>query len=402
MLPLQSRQARALNFRALICVSVAAFSGLVCNVLAEKVDSLDSGQEKGYPWIAHSSVDAFYLTSPTEVVGSQPYQVSFYQGFTIQSLSFASFHMGLRTRETLAPGFTNAYREPFAIKLAATTELIRDFFFVSLGGNIPVFAGTLNSQDTLAIYQAVSEYCPLPFSDFLSPRAMQAEVFARYSWTSWSTLGGFLYARPALFTGLPGSPFYTSPYFGLAGRAILETGSSRHRFDAKSVWYSPEDNSQRIPAHDEGDVWQLRYGYLRSHGKVGWQSGIGLVMRMPDANRKLKLRSPLEKTPSNDNVQRVYGELALSWIPDPDILWRMHLLPKALIALKGAAIGFETEAGLGVGLKIWEVHRIRATGTLLYGSFSGKKYVGFGIKGEFAFRHLGFQDIEEQNDTEVR
>jgi hypothetical protein len=329
------------------------------------------------------------------VAGAQPYQVSLYQGFTIQSLSFASFHMGLRSRETHAPGFSKSYREPFAIKLAGTAELIRDFLFVSLGGNIPVYSGTLSAQDTLATYQALSEYSPLPFPSFLSPRSIQAEVFARYSWTSWSTLAGFLYARPTRFTGLPGSPFYTSPYFGLTGRAMLEAGSSRHRFDAKSVWYTGEDNAQRIPAHDEGDLWQLRYGYLKARGKVGWQAGLGMVMKLPDANRKLKLKSELEKTTSNDNIQRTYGEFSLSWIPDPKILWRIHLLPKVLFALKGTEIGHETEAGLTVGLKIWEVHRLRATGTFLYGGFSEKQYVGFGIKGEFSFRHLGFQDIEE-------
>jgi hypothetical protein len=176
---------------------------------------------------------------------------------------------------------------------------------------------------------------------------------------------------------------------------MLEAGSSRHRFDAKSVWYTGEDNAQRIPAHDEGDLWQLRYGYLKARGKVGWQAGLGMVMKLPDANRKLKLKSELEKTTSNDNIQRTYGEFSLSWIPDPKILWRIHLLPKVLFALKGTEIGHETEAGLTVGLKIWEVHRLRATGTFLYGGFSEKQYVGFGIKGEFSFRHLGFQDIEE-------
>src|SRR5438045_3999521 len=91
---------------------------------AQRNDTLESGQEKGYPWIAHSSLDAFYVASPANSGGVQPYQVSAYQGFTIQSLSFASFHMGLRSRETLAPGFNRPYREPFSLKLAGTAEIL--------------------------------------------------------------------------------------------------------------------------------------------------------------------------------------------------------------------------------------------------------------------------------------
>ena len=84
---------------------------------AQTADSAEYAKGRSYPWIAHSSVDAFYLSSPAEPGQSSPYQISLYQGFTIQSLSFAWFHIGLRSRETYVPGFDEAYREPMVLKL---------------------------------------------------------------------------------------------------------------------------------------------------------------------------------------------------------------------------------------------------------------------------------------------
>jgi hypothetical protein len=378
-----------------IILSTAAFIG---KTSAQNADSLDSGHEKGYPWIAHSSFEAFYLGSPTVPSISQPYQISLYQGMTIQSLSFASFHLGLRSRETVAPGIATPYREPFALKLAGTAEVLRNYLYLTLGGNIPILSGSISNSDSLALYQTINEYSPLPASGFLSPRALQVGVFSRYTWTAWSAFGGFTYVRPTRYKLIPNEAFYPAPYFDLVGRALLETGVSRHRFDAKTTFYSSEENDQRIPAHDEGDLWQLHYGYLKSYSKVALQGGLGFAARLPDANRKLKLKSELEKSVTNDNIQRGYSEFSLTWVPHPDILWRFHLLPKILFSVKGAEVGHETELGAGVGLKIWEVHRIRGGATLLYGNFAGKQYTGFGIRAEFAFRHLGFQDLESQSD----
>jgi len=374
---------------------------LAASAQAQKNDTLESGQEKGYPWIAHSSLDAFYLGSPANPGGIQPYQISAYQGFTIQSLSFASFHMGLRSRETFAPGFSQPYREPFSLKLSGTAELLRDFLYASLGGNIPILPGAINIEDTLALYQALNDYSPMPYSAFLSPRALEAGLFGRYSWSSWFALGGVTYARPARFTAIPDRASYPAPFFDIMVRAFLETGKSRHRWDAKATIYSDETNDQRIPAHSEGDLWQLRYEYLRSKTRVGYQAGLGTAVRLPDANRIFKRRSPLEPIATDDNIQRVYGELSVAWTPQPDILWRVHLLPKALFTMDGRS-GFEAETGLSMGLKIWEVHRIRATGTLLYGHFADQSYLGLGVRGEFSFRHLGFQDLEDAGDAGSR
>ncbi len=97
----------------------------------------------------------------------------------------------------------------------------------------------------------------------------------------------------------------------------------------------------------------------------------------------------------DENLQRAYGEAALTWVPSPDILWRLHVLPKAFFSWNGEQSGYEAETGISVGLKVWEYHRVRATGTMLMGALDGKQYLGFGIHAEFAFRHLGVQDLDE-------
>lgn len=361
---------------------------------------MDSAEDKGhgFPWIAHTSVDFFYLASPDLPNGDHPYQASLYQGFTIQSLSFAWFHMGLRSRETLAPGFSEAYREPFALKLQANVELLRDRLFASLGGNVPMLARSLDAADTLALYRAMNGYSPLPHSAFLSPQALHASVYGRYALANWTLLAGIGYVRPTLFELIPDKPFYPAPYFDVNLRAIYQGREARHRYDLKSSIFGVEGASMRIPAHDEGDWIQARYGYLKSLRRVGWQAGAGAALKLPDANRRLKLESDLVRPDRDENLQRVFAEFSLAWAPDPGVLWRLHLLPKALSDWGGKRMGHETEAGLSVGLKVWEYHRLRLAGTMLYGRMDDATYAGFGFRGEFAFRHLGLQDLDEGSD----
>ena len=363
---------------------------------AQRPDSSEGSQEHGFPWIAHSSVDLFYLSSPGEPGKPAPYQASLYQGFTIQSLTFAWFHIGLRSRETLAPGFSQPYREPFSLKLQASAELLRDYLYATLGGNIPMYGDTIPLADSLALYRAANEYNPMPFSAFLSPRALQGTLSGRYAWTNWTLLGGLGYARPALFHLMADRAFFPAAYFDFSGRVLFQTQGGRHRWDAKATLYGEEGNDIRIPAHKEGDLYQFRYEYLKSLRRVAWQGGLGAVVKLPDANRRLKLISDLQAPASDENPQRAYLELSVVWAPDPDLLWRAHLAPKAIFSWNGSQVGHETEAGLGMGLRIWEYHRIRLAGTILYGQVGDKAYTGFGLRGEFAFRHLGFQDMDGQ------
>ena len=367
---------------------------------AQKGDTSEAAQGHGFPWIAHTSVDGFYLGSPANPGGGNPYQVSLYQGFTIQSLTFAWFHIGLRSRETLAPGFSGPYREPFALKLQGSAEVLRDYLYVTLGGNIPILSDTIALADTLALYQSMNGYSPMPYSSYLSPQALQASVFARYAWTNWTLMGGFGYARPTLFRLIRDHAFFPAAYFDLSGRAVYQSRAARHRWDAKVSIFGDEGNEIRIPAHNEGDLYQLRYEYLKSLRRVAWQAGIGAAVKLPDANRHLKLKTDLEPAETDDNLQRAYLELSVSWAPHPDILWRVHAAPKAIFNWNGSAAGHETEAGLSMGLRIWEYHRIRVAGTALYGQVAERTYAGFGFRGEFAFRHLGFQDLDEGAEGE--
>jgi hypothetical protein len=98
-------------------------------------------------------------------------------------------------------------------------------------------------------------------------------------------------------------------------------------------------------------------------------------------------------------VQRAYAEAAWTWRPGPKAYWRIHLAPKALLEWSSRESGHETELGLGMGLRLWDVHRLRSTGTLLTGSFKGEEYLGFGLRIEFAFRHLGIQDLESEREN---
>lgn len=372
-----------------ICLALAAGAS------AQKSDTVDFSQERSFPWIARSSIDVFYLNSPAEAGRPYPYQASLYQGFTIQSLSFAWFHIGLRTRETYALGFSEPYQEPMLLKLQGSAEVLPDLFYATLGGNLPLIQGELDTGDTLALYRSINSYSGLPASDFLSPQALQVAVFGRYALTNWTLLAGVGYARATLFQGLPGKSFFPASYFDLFARAIYQARTARHRVDVKGSIYGEEGNSERISAHKEGEQIQFRYEYLKSFRKVGWQLGLGAAGKPPDKNRRLKLKSELEPAARDDNLQRAFGELSLTWVPSSDILWRLHAIPRAMFTWNGEAAGHETEMGISLGLKVWEFHRIRTTGTMLLGQFGGKQYTGFGIRAEFAFRHLGIQDLDD-------
>jgi hypothetical protein len=385
---------RAGGFRAALPMLLLA---LAAGAQAQRADSAEGPQGRGFPWIAHSSIDLFYLSSPAVPGKDNPYQASLYQGFTIQSLSFAWFHIGLRSRETLAPAFSQPYREPFALKLQASAEILRDYLFITLGGNIPMLTRTVDLADTLALYQAMNGYSPLPYSAFLSPQALHASVYGRYPLANWTLLAGVSYVRPALFSIIPEREFYPAPYFDLDARAIYQAREARHRLDLKASIYGDEGNSIRTPAHNEGDLIQARYGYLKSHRKVGWQAGLGMALKLPDANRLIMLPSELLPPDKDENLQRVFAEFSLAWTPDPAILWRVHLLPKAVFNWSGD-LGHETETGLSMGLKIWEYHRLRVAGSMLYGQVADETYMGFGFRGEFSFRHLGLQDLDDGSD----
>ncbi len=363
--------------------------------LAQNPDSTDPGKERSFPWIAHSSCDLFYQHAPAEPGRPYPYQASLYQGFTIQSLSFAWFHLGLRTRETYAYGFERPYQEPMVLKLQMSAELLPDLAYASLGGNIPLMADKLDLNDTLALYQSLNGYSPFPGQDFISPRSVQAAVFGRYAWSNLTAMAGASYSRRSAYRGLPDRPFYPASYFDLFARLVFQGASARHRLDGRASLYAAEENEQRIPAHEEGDLFQLRYEWLKSLRKVGWQLGIGAAGKPPDKNRRLKLKSELAPAARDGNLQRAYGEAAVTWVPSPDILWRLHTLPKALFTWSGENAGYEAESGLTLGLRVWEYHRFRATGSVLTGSYEGKQYLGFGLRAEFAFRHLGIQDLDE-------
>lgn len=144
---------------------------------------------------------------------------------------------------------------------------------------------------------------------------------------------------------------------------------------------------------------QLRYAWLRASGRTAWQLGAGMLAKAFDYNRPLRLRTDLEQAEGNDNLQRLYAEAAWTWIPGPKTLWRAWLLPKALLEGATRESGHETELGLAMGMRVWEVHRLRVAGSLLYGGFKDRTYLGYGLKAEFAFRHLGFQDLEAQAET---
>jgi hypothetical protein len=363
---------------------------------AQKADSGDAAaKDRSYPWIAHSSLDVFYQHTPAQPGRPYPYQASLYQGFTIQSLSFAWFHLGLRTRETYAYGFEEPYQEPMVLKLQGSAELLPGLAYASLGGNIPLMADKLDLGDTMALYQSLNGYSPFPGQDFLSPTTVQAAVFGRYAWANLTGMAGASYARRSLYRGLPEQGFYPASYFDLFARFVYQGAAARHRLDGRASLYGSEETDQRIPAHAEGDLFQLRYEWLKSLRKVGWQLGAGAAGKPPDKNRRIKLKSELEPARRDENLQRAYGEAAVTWVPSPDILWRAHLLPKAVFGWNGEHSGYEAEAGLTLGLRVWEYHRFRATGTLLTGEFDGRQYLGFGIRAEFAFRHLGIQDLDE-------
>lgn len=367
--------------------------------LAGADTSETSAKAKGLPWIAHSSVDAFYLQSPAATGGSQPYQVSTYQGFTIQSLSFASFHAGWRFRETLAQGLTEPFREVFALKLMGTVEILRDYLFFSLGGSIPLVDGKVAESDTLALQKTLSEYSPLPAPNYITPQGLQVAVFGRYRLAAWDLMAGVAYSQPTQFEPVPGHPFHPASQLGGTFRAVLETDKSRHRFDAKGSRYGEEQTVTETPAHQEGAMYQARYAWLRSSARTAWQLGLGGAVKAPDANRQKRLRTALEPSEANDNVQRAYAEAAWTWSPSASQLWRVWLLPKALLEGSTRETGHETELGVTMGRRLWDVHRLRVGGTFLAGSFKGEDYLGFGLRAEFAFRHLGFQDLESQPEA---
>jgi hypothetical protein len=180
---------------------------------------------------------------------------------------------------------------------------------------------------------------------------------------------------------------------------LLETSAAQHRFDLRMSRYGDESTVDGVPAHREGLLYQARYAWLKPARRSAWQLGLGGLVKTPDQNRPLRLRTALEPAEANDNVQRAFGEAAWTWSPKPSLLWQAWLVPKGLLDGSTRDTGYEAELGLAMGLRLWEVHRLKASGTVLTGSFQGRDYLGLGMKVDFAFRHLGFRDLEAQGES---
>ena len=381
------------RFQAAASLSMLALSSVAAAGASDSVET----QSRGFPWIAHSSVEAFRLETPASP-GSQPYQISLYQAFTIQSLPFAWFHLGLRSRETMVAGLSKPFRDPASLRLMGTAEVVRDFAFVYLAGNVPLADEPVPAGDSGALYRGMTEYSPLPHPNFLAPRGLHAGIFGRHRFTTWETMAGISYARSALYDGLGGPEFYPAAYFDFFIRGVLEGEDWRDRFDIRATLYGEEGNRNRDPAHREGSLWQVRYGHLGFARRISWQLGGGAAYKLPDANRKLKLAGELPDAGSNYNLQRLYGEFALTFAPRTWWLMRLFVLPKLLAREEGWEVGHETEGGAALAFRLWGAHRLRVSGSTIYGEFLGKQYLGFGMRAEFAFRHLGFQDVAEEGE----
>jgi hypothetical protein len=379
---------RAAAFLLLGCAAAGA-------QVADKPDTAAEFQEKGIPWIARSSVDMFYSGSPESA-----YQISAYQGITLQSLRFAWFHVGMRTRETMAPGFSRPYSEPVILKLSGTAEVLRDFVYVFLSGNLPLVSDHVDVADTAALASAVGDYGIFPYQNFLSPQGVHVGAVGRYRFPDWDVMAGGSYARAGNFEPIEAVSFFPAAYFDVFARALYEGRAARHRFDAKAVLYGEESGTLRIAAHREGSLWQFRYGYLKFARGKSWQLGLGGAWKNPDLNRRLRIASTLQPVEANDNVQRAYAEIAVTFAPLPTWLMRAHVIPQALFTPAQAGFGYQTEAGLSWAARLWGVHRLRVAGTAVYGTFRDQTFIGLGLHAEFAFRHLGFQDLEDQGDAE--
>ena len=163
-----------------------------------------------------------------------PYQASLYQGFTIQSLSFAWFHVGLRTRETYALGFSEPYQEPMLLKLQGSVEVLPDLVYRHPGRQHPPYPARNGHRGYPGPLPGHERLQRLADSDFLSPQALHAAAFGATPDRTGPCWPASATRAPRCSRWIPGKSFFPAAYFDFFARAIYQGRAARHRLDLKS------------------------------------------------------------------------------------------------------------------------------------------------------------------------
>jgi hypothetical protein len=154
--------------------------------------------------------------------------------------------------------------------------------------------------------------------------------------------------------------------------------------------FGPEVTGDGREAHQEGLSTQFRYSAFGLGRDRLWMAALGFKVKWKDANRKIMLDIPPEKTEMNDNLQTVYCEIAKNltstfWF----IHWSFINRVETQWRPSDGAIYLENTFDIRGFRKIWTHYGLETRLKGLAGEFNGGTYYGVGVTCVFTFRHLG-------------
>lgn len=373
--------------RVVTCVS------LIASVLSAFAAE-DDARPRGVPWIIHSEFGGYeLLQAPKDSPGADGYQLRFLNGLTAQPWRMVLLHAAWHYRETLAPGFSQPYREPMLWEGSGTVELIPDLLFAWLGVHWPTGSGTAPLGDSAAWSAFLNDHPSLPDAGIVSPASVQIGVAARMQSDPSLFLAGLSYQRGATFSGMEGNRFRPPWMLRASLRCDMPLRSARQRLDLGGTLFGAEETEDARQAHVEGALAQLRYSAWGLGGDGRWAAALGLSAKLSDANRRVMLDLPPEIMSSNDNLQRLYFEIArnlqATWLR---CAFTVSNRLEAQWRPSDATLYLENTLEWRILRRVFRGHGLEARLRGLSGESEGAWYYGVGATFVFTFRHLGVED----------
>jgi len=349
--------------------------------------------EDGYsiPWVARLEYGGFdLLQAPPDAPGEDGYQWQLRHGVTIQPWRIILFHAGWDYRETLAPGFTRPYREPFNLQASATVEVLPDFVYAWFGMGWPMRQSTIPPSDSSAWDGFLSEHSTLPDAGILNPASIQGGGLVRFGLDPALVLAGMSYQLPSDYAQFEGRRFRPPWLLRMKLEIQWPWSGSGQSVEGIATLYGYELTREKHEAHREAPWLQFRYS-ATGLGEGGlWAATIGISGKWKDENREVLLDIPPPTSEDNGNLQRFYFEAARFLKSSP---WSIHFAVANRIEAQwrpsDGRVYLENTLSFRNLWRVFQTHGLELHWRGLIGETEGRPYFGAGVSGVFTFRHLG-------------
>lgn len=364
----------------------------------DATEAAGTAEEMGVPWVVSMEFGGHaLLQAPSDAPGTDGYQLRMVHAVTAQPWRLLQAHAAWRYRETMAPGFTQPYREPAGAQGSLAVEAVPGLLYAWAGLSLPLTTSKAPLADSIAWDAFLSRHSTLPDPGMVEPTTVQVGGLMRLQTDPVLFLTGASYQLPTAFTALAGQRFRPPWILRLSLQGDIATDEGRHRLQIQWTQFGAERTREGHEAHVEAPLVAMRYA-LDGMGESGlWALAVGFAARWRDHNRQTMLDLPPPVTEAHDNLQRGYVEVARSFAKSPfRITWIVLQRNEVKWQPSENRLYLESSSELRMARKVFSRHGMDLRGTGKIGSNLTGIYYGVGGRIVLSLRHLGMEGVPAQ------